>query len=222
MPDARAVVFDAYGTLFDVHSVMAACREVTADPEALSLQWRAKQLEYTWLRSLMGRYEDFWEVTRAALRFALKRLKVEASEAQVARLMEAYLSLSPFPEVPETLRGLHPRYPLAILSNGSPRMLQAAVESSGLKPYLHHVISVDGLRIYKPDPRVYALAPGTLGVPANTVAFVSSNAFDVIGAKAFGLRVCWCNRAGTPLDELGLAPDVTVRRLDEIPKALGL
>ncbi len=222
MPDVRAIAFDAYGTLFDVHSVMTACREVTADPEALSLQWRAKQLEYTWLRSLMGRYEDFWEVTRAALRFALRRLQVEASEAQVARLMEAYLSLSPFPEVPETLRGLHPRYPLAILSNGSPRMLQAAVESSGLKPYLHHVISVDGLRIYKPDPRVYALAPGTLGVPANTVAFVSSNAFDVIGAKAFGLRVCWCNRAGTPLDELGLAPDVTVRRLDEIPKALGL
>ncbi len=222
MPEVRAVVFDAYGTLFDVHSVMAACREVTADPEALSLQWRAKQLEYTWLRSLMGRYEDFWEVTRAALRFALKRLKVEASEAQVARLMEAYLSLSPFPEVPETLRGLHPRYLLAILSNGSPRMLQAAVESSGLTPYLHHVISVDGLRIYKPDPRVYALAPGTLGVPANTVAFVSSNAFDVIGAKAFGFWACWCNRAGTPLDELGFAPDVTVSRLDEIPKALGL
>ena len=222
MPDVRAVVFDAYGTLFDVHSVMAACREVTADPEALSLQWRAKQLEYTWLRALMGRYEDFWEVTRAALRFALKRLKVEASEAQVGRLMEAYLSLRPFPEVPETLKALHPRCTLAILSNGSPRMLQAAVESSGLKPYLHHVISVDVLRTYKPNPAVYELAPKAMGVPTNTVAFVSSNAFDVIGAKAFGFQVCWCNRAEAPLDDLGLAPDVTVRRLDEIPKALGL
>ena len=222
MPDVRAVVFDAYGTLFDVHSVMAACREVTADAEALSLQWRAKQLEYTWLRALMGRYEDFWEVTRAALRFALKRLKVEASEAQVGRLMEAYLSLRPFPEVPETLKALHPRCTLAILSNGSPRMLQAAVESSGLKPYLHHVISVDVLRTYKPNPAVYELAPKAMGVPTNTVAFVSSNAFDVIGAKAFGFQVCWCNRAGAPLDELGLAPDVNIRTLDEIPKALGL
>ena len=222
MPEVRAIVFDAYGTLFDVHSVMAACREVTADPEALSLQWRAKQLEYTWLRALMGRYEDFWEVTRAALRFALKRLQVEASEAQVGRLMEAYLSLRPFPEVPETLQALRPRHTLAILSNGSPRMLQAVVESSGLTPYLHHVLSVDGLRTYKPNPLVYDLAPRTLGIPANTIAFVSSNSFDVIGAKAFGFRACWCNRAGSPLDELGFAPDVTVRRLDEIPKALGL
>ena len=217
----RAVVFDAYGTLFDVHSVMAACREVTGDPEALSLQWRAKQLEYTWLRSLMGRYEDFWEVTRAALRFALKRLKVEASEAQVGRLMEAYLSLNPFPEVPAALQALRPGYSLAILSNGSPRMLQAAVESSGLKPYLQHVLSVDGLKIYKPSPAVYELAPKTMGVPKNTIVFVSSNAFDVIGAKAYGFQVCWCNRAGTPLDELGLAPDHTVRALDELPKLLG-
>ena len=222
MPDVRAIAFDAYGTLFDVHSVMAACREVTADPEALSLQWRAKQLEYTWLRALMGRYEDFWEVTQAALRFSLRRLAIEASEAQVGRLMEAYLSLSPFPEVPETLKALHPRCTLAILSNGSPRMLQAAVENSGLQPYLHHVISVDGLRTYKPNPAVYELASRTMGVPANTVAFVSSNSFDVIGAKAYGFQVCWCNRAGAPLDELGFAPDVTVRRLDEIPKALGL
>ena len=222
MPDVRAIAFDAYGTLFDVHSVMAACREVTADPEALSLQWRAKQLEYTWLRALMGRYEDFWEVTQAALRFSLRRLAIEASEAQVGRLMEAYLSLSPFPEVPETLKALHPRCALAILSNGSPRMLQAAVESSGLKPYLHHVISVDSLRTYKPNPAVYDLAHKTMGVPANTVAFVSSNSFDVIGAKAYGFRVCWCNRAGAPLDELGFAPDVTVRRLDELPGVLGL
>lgn len=222
MVPGRAIAFDAYGTLFDVHSVVAACREVTADPEALSLQWRAKQLEYTWLRALMGRYEDFWEVTRAALRFSLRRLHLEATEAQVARLMDAYLSLDAFPEVPETLRALHPRCSLAILSNGSPRMLEAAVASSGLKPFLHHVISVDGVASYKPNPAVYALVPQTLGVPANSVAFVSSNAFDVIGAKAFGFRACWCNRAGAPLDELGFAPDLTIGRLDELPAALGL
>ena len=217
----RAVVFDAYGTLFDVHSVMAACREVTGDPETLSLQWRAKQLEYSWLRSLMGRYEDFWEVTRAALRFALKRLKVEASEAQVGRLMEAYLSLQTFPEVPAALHALRPRYILAILSNGSPRMLQAAVEASRLTPYLQHVLSVDALKIYKPSPAVYELAPKTMGIPKNTIAFVSSNAFDVIGAKAYGFQVCWCNRAGARLDELGLPPDHTIRALDELPKLLG-
>ena len=216
MPAARAVVFDAYGTLFDVHSVVAACREVTADPEALSQQWRAKQLEYTWLRALMGRYEDFWEVTRAALRFALRRLRVEASEAQVGRLMDAYLSLTAFPEVADTLRALRPRHTLAILSNGSSRMLRAAVESSGLAPYLQHVLSVDGLRTYKPDPAVYDLAPTTLGIPKNTIVFVSSNSFDVIGAKAFGFQVCWCNRAGAPLDELGF--DEMNRLWDEAKK----
>ncbi|MEK6719028.1 MAG: haloacid dehalogenase type II [candidate division NC10 bacterium] len=222
MPDVRAFVFDAYGTLFDVHSVVAACREVTSDPEALSREWRAKQLEYTWLRALMGRYEDFWEVTRAALQFALKRLNTAASEEQVNRLMAAYLSLQAFPEVPETLKTLHSRFPLAILSNGSPRILHAAVQSSGLHPYLQHVLSVDTLKTYKPNPAVYDLAPRALGLAKETIAFVSSNSFDVIGAKAFGFQVVWCNRAQAPLDELGFAPDFTVARLDEIPKALGL
>ena len=222
MADIRALVFDAYGTLFDVRSVVTACREVTPEPEALSREWRAKQLEYTWLRALMGRYEDFWDVTGAALRFALKRLKVEGTAAQVDRLMAAYLSLHPFPEVPATLRRLHPRFPLAILSNGSPRMLQAAVRSSGLHPYLQHVLSVDGIRTYKPNPAVYALALLTLGGIMEAIAFVSSNSFDVIGAKAFGFQVVWCNRAEAPLDELGFAPDFTVARLDQIPGAVGL
>jgi len=222
MPDIRAVVFDAYGTLFDVHSVATACREVTSDPEALSREWRAKQLEYTWLRSLMGRYEDFWEITRAALRFALRRLKLSATEAQMDRVMSAYLSLGAFPEVRETLQRLHPRFTTAILSNGSPRMLQAAVEGSSMAPYLHHVLSVDACQTYKPDPVVYALAPKALGLAKESIAFVSSNSFDVIGAKAFGFRVVWCNRVGAPLDELGFTPDITVARLDEIPAALRL
>ncbi|MBI4841489.1 MAG: haloacid dehalogenase type II [candidate division NC10 bacterium] len=222
MPEVRAFVFDAYGTLFDVHSVVTACRGVTSDPEALSREWRAKQLEYTWLRALMGRYEDFWEVTRAALQFALKRLKIAASQEQVNRLLSAYLSLQPFPEVPATLKTLHSRFPLAILSNGSPRMLQAAVQSSGLEPYLQHVLSVDTLKTYKPNPVVYDLAPRALGLAKETIAFVSSNSFDVVGAKAFGFQVVWCNRTQAPLDELGFAPDFTVSHLDEIPQALGL
>ena len=222
MADIRAFVFDAYGTLFDVHSVVTACRQVTSDPETLSREWRAKQLEYTWLRALMGRYEDFWDVTRAALRFALRRLTLSATETQMDRVMAAYLSLSAFPEVRETLKKLHPRFTTAILSNGSPRMLQAAVESSGLTPYLHHVLSVDACQTYKPNPAVYALAPTTLGVDKENIVFVSSNSFDVIGAKAFGFRVVWCNRAQAPLDDLGFAPDVTVARLDEIPGALQL
>ena len=218
MPGARAVVFDAYGTLFDVHSVVEAGRAVTDDPLALSLLWRQKQIEYTWLRSLMGRYEDFWAVTEAALRYALRRLALPASEAQIRRLMEAYLSLACFPEVPTALAKLAPR-PRAILSNGSPRMLQAAVRSSGLEPYLDHLLSVDAVRTYKPAPAVYALGPRALGLPAADLLFVSSNAWDVAGAKAFGYRVVWCNRGRAPEEELGLRADLVVSRLDELGDA---
>ena len=128
----RGYIFDAYGTLFDVHSVIEAGRAVTADPAALSALWRQKQLEYTWLRSLMGRYEDFWAVTEAALRHAVDRLALRASEAQLAALMEAYLSLACFPDAREALARLAPR-PRAILSNGAPAMLESAVRSSGLR-----------------------------------------------------------------------------------------
>lgn len=221
MPSVRAFLFDAYGTLFDVHSVLAECRRVTADAEALSQLWRAKQLEYTWLRALMGRYEDFWSVTDAALRFAIRRLNLRVDAAQHTRLLEAYLRLDTYPEVPEMIQALR-GYPLAILSNGSPRMLKAVVEHAGLTPHLAHVLSADLVRTYKPSPAVYALGPKHLGLPKEQIAFVSSNSFDVIGAKAFGFTVCWVNRAGAPLDDLGLPPDATVSRLDEMPRALGL
>jgi 2-haloacid dehalogenase len=211
----RGYVFDAYGTLFDVHSIVEVGREITADPQALSAIWRQKQLEYTWLRSLMGRYEDFWTVTEAALRFAIRRLVLRASEAQISRLMEAYLSLACFPEVKAALRALAPR-PRAILSNGSPRMLEAAVASSGLGTHLNHVLSVDAVRTYKPSPQVYALGPKALGVAAEELLFVSSNAWDVAGAKAFGYQVAWCNRAQAPAEELGLRADVTISRLDQL------
>ena len=212
----RGYVFDAYGTLFDVHAVVEAGRAITTDPAALSAAWRQKQLEYTWLRALMGRYEDFWAVTAAALRHAVRRLGLTASEAELARLMDAYLSLACFPEVRAALARLAGR-PRAILSNGAPRMLAAAVASSGLGPHLEHVISVDAVRTYKPSPRVYALGPATLGVPAGELLFVSSNAWDVVGAKAFGDQVAWCNRTGAPAEELGVSADLVIRGLDQLP-----
>jgi 2-haloacid dehalogenase len=212
----RGYVFDAYGTLFDVHSVVEAGRALTPDPLALSVLWRQKQLEYTWLRSLMGRYEDFWMVTEAALRHSVKRLGLAASDADLARLMNAYHTLACFPEVPEALARLTGR-PRAILSNGAPRMLAAAVASSRLDHLVEHVISVDRVKIYKPAPAVYALGPSTLGVPAEELLFVSSNAWDVAGAKAFGYRVAWCNRAGAPEEELGISADYVVSNLAQLP-----
>jgi 2-haloacid dehalogenase len=212
----RGFVFDAYGTLFDVHSVVEAGRAMTPDPLALSVLWRQKQLEYTWLRSLMGRYEDFWMVTEAALRHSVKRLGLAASDADLARLMNAYHTLACFPEVPEALARLAGR-PRAILSNGAPRMLAAAVASSRLDHLVEHVISVDRVKIYKPAPAVYALGPSTLGVPAEELLFVSSNAWDVAGAKAFGYRVAWCNRAGAPEEELGVRADYVVSNLAQLP-----
>jgi 2-haloacid dehalogenase len=219
MPAPKAYVFDAYGTLFDVHSVIEAGRAVTTDPQTLSNLWRQKQLEYTWLRSLMGRYEDFWAVTEHALRFALRRLAIPAQDAQITTLMEAYLSLACFPEVNAALTRLASA-PLGILSNGSPRMLQAAVRSSGLGALFEHVLSVDAVKTYKPSPQVYELGPRAFGLTAGEMLFVSSNAWDVAGAKAFGYRTCWCNRGKAPMEALGVTPDYEVERLDQIPDAL--
>jgi 2-haloacid dehalogenase len=209
-------VFDAYGTLFDVHSVVEAGRAITSDPAALSIMWRQKQLEYTWLRSLMGRYEDFWSVTAAALRHAIGRLGLTATDAQAARLLDAYLSLACFPEVKDALTRLEGR-PRAVLSNGSPRMLDAAVASSGIGPLVQHVISVDRVKTYKPSPEVYALGPAVIGIPAGDLLFVSSNAWDVAGAKSFGYRVAWCNRLGAPDENLGVRADYVIGSLRELP-----
>lgn len=218
MARAQAFVFDAYGTLFDVHSVIAALQAVTPEAEAVSQQWRAKQLEYSWLRSLMGRYVDFWAITEEALRFALKRFAVSVTPTQHTMLLKAYLRLSAYPEIPGTLAALAPR-PCLILSNGTPPMLETAVESSGLAGKFTHILSADQVRVYKPDPRVYALVPEALGLAKEAVIFVSSNAFDVMGAKAYGFQVAWVNRTHAPADELGLVPDLVLSRLDELPPA---
>ena len=217
MSPIRGYVFDAYGTLFDVHSVVEAGREITSDPVALSTTWRQKQLEYTWLRALMGAYVDFWVVTEAALRYTIRRLGLTATDAQVRRLMEAYLSLACFPEVKAALGRLAGR-PRAVLSNGAPSMLAAAVTSAGLTPLLEHVISVDRVKTYKPSPLVYALGPDMLGASAGELLFISSNGWDVAGAKAFGYQVAWCNRTSAPEEELGMRPDLIIDALDKIPR----
>lgn len=212
----KALVFDAYGTLFDVHSVVAALNQAFAGQgPAVSNAWRAKQLEYTWLRAVMGRYEDFWKVTESALIFACKSLKLQCEPATRAQLMEAYLHLDPFPEVKQALKSLSDR-PLSILSNGAPRMLQAAVESAGLKGIFSEVISVDEAKTYKPSPAVYQLAPQRLRVDKSSIGFVSSNFWDVTGAKAFGFRAYWVNRSGAPPDELGLTPDAMLKTLTDL------
>ena len=218
MSPIRGYVFDAYGTLFDFLSASKRCRDALGEKaDALGQLWRTRQLEYTWLRALMGSYVDFWAVTEAALRYSIRRLGLTATDAQVRRLMDAYLSLSCFPEVKAALGRLAGR-PRAVLSNGAPSMLSAAVTASGLTTLLEHVISVDRAKTYKPSPRVYALGPEVLGVPAAELLFVSSNGWDVAGAKTFGYQTAWCNRSGAPEEELGVRADLVIDSLDKLPR----
>jgi 2-haloacid dehalogenase len=216
----QAFVFDAYGTLFDVHSVvLRAGQNIPGDLQALSRLWRQKQLEYTWLRSLMGRYVDFWQVTEDALRSAAGQLKIQVSEPQIGSLMQAYLAPSAFPDARPALESLQGK-PLAILSNGSPKMLNAAVRHSALESCFAEIISVDRVQTYKPSPRVYALATEILKLPASEILFISSNSWDVAGAKAFGYKVCWCNRSGAEMEHLGCDPDLVTPSLNHIPDIL--
>jgi 2-haloacid dehalogenase len=216
----RAFVLDAYGTLFDVHSVVLRDgNNIPGGLQALSSLWRQKQLEYTWLRSLMERYEGFWDVTEAALRSAVRQLKIEASDVQLDTLMQAYLLPSSFPDVRPALKALKGA-PLAILSNGSPRMLESAVRHNGLDSYFAEIISADRVKTYKPSPRVYALGTEILNLPASDILFISSNSWDAAGAKAFGYKVCWSNRSTTEMEYFGCAPDLTVTRLDQIAHRL--
>jgi 2-haloacid dehalogenase len=218
----QAIVFDAYGTLFDVHSVIAECNRTFPGRGAeLSQLWRAKQLEYAWLRSLTGTYEDFWTVSESALVFACRSLGLSCPPEARAEMMESYLHLETFPEVSPALAKLS-RYKLAILSNGSPAMLAAVVEHAGLKGVFTDVISADEVKIYKTSPGVYGLVSQHMGVSDSAVAFVSSNFWDIAGAKSFGFWTCWVNRGKLPEDELGVRPDVTVGALDGLIGILAL
>jgi 2-haloacid dehalogenase len=208
----EAFVFDAYGTLFDVHSVLRRCESLYPGKHVqLSQLWRAKQLEYTWLRSLMQRYAPFSTVTREALAYSCEALGLELTVERMEALMAEYNMLAAFPDVAETFERLK-GVKRAILSNGSPDMLEPLVAHSGLE--LDALISVDELKTYKPAPQVYALAAKKLGT--ERIGFVSSNCWDALGAKSFGFTVFWINRSGAPVDRLGFKPDRIVERLDEI------
>ncbi|MEZ5729826.1 MAG: haloacid dehalogenase type II [Burkholderiaceae bacterium] len=213
----RACVFDAYGTLFDFASAASACRDVLGDRvDALSALWRDKQLQYTWLRGLQGRHAPFWQVTGDALDFSLETLGISDAGLR-QRLMELYLSLDCFPEVPRVLAELKAAgFATAILSNGSPDMLEAAVRNAGLGTHLDHVLSVESVGVFKPHPSVYQLALDRIGVRADDVAFLSSNAWDAHAASAFGMRVVWCNRYGQRKERLPGRPEREIGNLSEL------
>ena len=224
MADLDALVFDAYGTLFNVHSVVAKCEELfPGKGQALSQLWRSKQLEYTWLRSLMGRYVDFDRVTVDGLKYACRVLALNYSEQALGDLNGAYRTLQPFDDALPTLHALkelQPQFKLAVLSNGAPEMLDAVVKHNQLDTLLDAVLSVDTVGIFKPDPRVYQLAVDRLQMASNRIGFVSSNGWDAAGAKAFGFTVFWVNRANAPREELGVMPDHVLSTLGELPALL--
>ncbi len=218
-----ACVFDAYGTLFDVHSaVNALSSRVGPQHQQVSQLWRQKQLEYTWLRSLMGEYVDFWQVTGDALDYALEHHRCYDTVLH-AELMQAYLTLSAFPEVKQTLQLLKKAgIATAILTNGSPDMIQAAVNSANLGHLIDHQLSVDCLRVYKPTSAVYQLAVEALGINAEDITFLSSNAWDASGAANFGFQVVWVNRYGQPVERLPGRPVATVDDLSALPGIVGI
>ena len=237
----KALVFDAYGTLYDIQSVAAVTEQTFPGyGEIITQVWRIKQLEYTWLRSLMRRYQDFSEVTRDSLAYTLRVLGLKHEPAAFARIMEKYLHLDLYPDAAATLAALKPRR-LAILSNGSTAMLDALVHNSGLDRVLDATISIDSQKIFKPAPQAYELIEARLGVAPAEVLFVSSNPWDACGAKAFGLNVAWIERVTpeamalacvssdlvapltmfkalrTQMDELGFEPDHRIHALSELP-----
>lgn len=217
----KACVFDAYGTLFDFASAAARCEDVPDNKlSALTTLWREKQLQYTWLRSLEGRFADFWAVTGDALDYALDSLHIASPELH-AKLMELYLTPAPFPEVPSVLAELRKAgFKTAVLSNGSQKMLDSAVHAAGLDPLFDAVLSVDAVEVFKPHPKVYAYGLAKLGLRGDQISFQSSNAWDAYGASDFGLRVVWCNRYGHSAERLPGAPDFEVRSLSELPELL--
>jgi 2-haloacid dehalogenase len=237
----KAVVFDAYGTLYDIQSVAAVTEEAFPGyGEIITQVWRIKQLEYTWLRSLMRRYQDFSVITRDSLAYTLRCLGLKSDPAAFERIMDKYLHLDLYPDAMAALVAMKGRK-LAILSNGSTGMLNALVRNSGLESMLDATISIDSRKIFKPSPDAYSLIEAVLGVPPTQVLFVSSNPWDACGAKAFGLNVAWIERVTpqamaqacansdlvapltmfkairTQMDELGVEPDYRIHALSQLP-----
>jgi 2-haloacid dehalogenase len=216
----KAVVFDAYGTVFDVHSVAKFAEELfPGKAAALSQMWRSKQVEYMFLRTLMGRYIPHDENTEAALIYSCKQLEISCEASTRRQLMDAYLRLSPFPEVVAALDALSD-YQRAILSVGTGPMLEETTRNAGIRDKFDKLLSVDEVKVYKPHPQTYQLVIDTLNVTKSEVSFVTSNYFDVAGAKSFGFNVFWINRSNAIPDELGLLPDVTLDRLTGLPEGI--
>ena len=218
----RACVFDAYGTLFDVHSALTKFSErLGNDAKRLSTIWRTKQLEYTWLRSLMRQHADFWRVTQDALNYALESVGVTDNHLKEG-LMDAYLNLDCYPEIFETLNRIKKHgLPRAILSNGSPSMLNAVVKKNKLEKVIDMILSVEEVGVYKPDPRVYQLAVDKFGIEANKIIYLSSNAWDVAGATCFGFCVVWINRFNQLPERLPFQPQAEIKSLHDLPPLLG-
>jgi len=219
----KACVFDAYGTLFDVHSAVGRHRARIGDAaDAVSALWRGKQLEYTWLRSLMGRHADFWRITGDALDYALDAHDIDDAALR-EDLMNAYLALDAYPEVPEVLARLRDAgLQTAILSNGAPHMLEAGARSAGIDNLLDANLSIEDIGIYKPDPRVYQMAVDRLGVAPGEISFQSSNAWDAVGAATFGFQVAWVNRFSQRRERLTADPQAEIADLDKLLDVLGL
>lgn len=219
----KACVFDAYGTVFDFAAAAKGCHDVLGDNiDKLTALWRDKQLQYTWLRALQNRHADFWQVTGDALDFALETLNLD-KPALRDRLMKLYLTLDTFPEVPDVLARLKKAgLRTAILSNGSTKMLDAAVKGAKLENLLDAVLSVDDVGVYKPHPKVYQLALDRLGLPAAAISFQSSNAWDAYAASAFGMQVVWCNRYGQRPERLPGSPNRQIKTLADLPALVGV
>ena len=207
----QAIVFDAYGTLFDVYSIGALAEKLfPARGAALAELWRDKQIEYTRLRTMCSMYKPFWEVTQDALVFACRKLKLDLTLDAQNMLMSEYAKLKAFPENLPVLQQLKAMgLKLAILSNGNPQMLDSAIEASGMRGVFNHILSVDTVKKFKTAPEAYQLAPDVFGLSARNILFVSSNCWDACGATWFGYTTFWVNRAGAPLEELGVTPDAT-------------
>ncbi|MDR5755620.1 haloacid dehalogenase type II [Caballeronia sp. LZ035] len=218
MNHIKAIALDLYGTLFDVHSVIDQCEQrYPGRGREISRIWRQKQLEYTWLRSLMNRYVTFEHATEDALRYTAQHLKLDLDDDTQAALCDAYLKLRPFPEVPEALLRLRERgLGLAILSNGSPHSIGSVVGHAGLRDRFDHLLSVDPVRIYKPHDRAYELAESAFGLSRASILFVSSNAWDATGARHFGFPTAWVNRSDNTFEEMGQRPDWELSGLDAL------
>lgn len=214
----KACVFDAYGTLFDVHSAIGKHKaRVGADADRMSVLWRAKQLEYTWLRSLMGAHADFWKVTGDALDYAMDTYGMDDMKLR-DDLMRAYLELDCYPEVMDTLTRLKKNgMRTAILSNGSRHMIEQAAVAAGIDTLLDAIYTIDDVTVYKPHPRVYGMACARLNLEAGEISFQSSNAWDAAGAAQFGLKVVWINRSSLKPERLPASPDAVLENLSDLP-----